>query len=78
MNGQIWAATAIIVIGYMAGFFFQNRRIDDLRSSLEKRNDNLRSSIENRFDDLKDWIHSEIRRLEDRIERLEHPITRSH
>lgn len=67
MSGQIWAATAVIVIGYMAGFFFQNRRIDDLRSSME-----------NRFDDLKDWIHSEIRRLEDRIERLEHPITRSH
>jgi hypothetical protein len=29
-----------------------------------------------RFDDLKDLIKSEIKRLEDRIERLEHPVVR--
>jgi len=43
--------------------FFQNRRIDDLRDSMNKR-----------FDDMRDLIKSEIRRVEERIERLEHSI----
>jgi DNA anti-recombination protein RmuC len=33
--------------------------------------------INHRFDDLKDWIRSEVRRLEDRLDRLEHPVAKS-
>lgn len=33
--------------------------------------------IDERFNDLREFIRSEIKRLEDRIERLEHPILRS-
>jgi hypothetical protein len=42
-----------------------NRRIDDLRDSMNKR-----------FDDLRDLLKSEVKRIEDRIAHLEHPIAR--
>jgi len=58
-----WGPVAVIVGGYLLGMFFQNRRIDDLRDSINKR-----------FDDLRDLLKSEIKRVEERIERLEHPI----
>ena len=60
-----------------------NKRFDDLRSETNKRFDDLRSemklgfdAIDKRFDDLKDWVRAEIRRIEERLERLEHPVPR--
>jgi hypothetical protein len=41
---------------------------------LDRRINDLRDSINNRFDDLRDLLKSEIKRVEERIERLEHPI----
>ena len=58
-----WGPVAVIVGGYLLGIFFQNRRIDDLRDSMNRR-----------FDDLRDLVKSEVKRVEERIERLEHPI----
>ncbi|MBZ5608667.1 MAG: hypothetical protein LAP38_10440 [Acidobacteriia bacterium] len=58
-----WGPVAVIVGGYLLGMYFQNRRIDDLRDSMHKR-----------FDDLRDLLKSEIKRVEERLERLEHPI----
>jgi hypothetical protein len=60
-----WVPVAVIVGGYLLGIFFQNRRIDDLRDSMNKR-----------FDDLRDLLKSEVKRIEERLERLEHPIVR--
>ncbi len=60
-----WGPVAVIVGGYLLGIFFQNRRIDDLRDSMNKR-----------FDDLRDLLKSEIKRIEERLDRLEHPIVR--
>jgi hypothetical protein len=67
MNSIInqWGPVAVIIGGYLLGIFFQNRRIDDLRDSMNKR-----------FDDLRDLLKSEVKRIEDRLERLEHPIVR--
>ena len=76
-----WGPVAVIVGGYLLGIFFQNRRIDDLRDSVNKR-----------FEDLRDLLKSEVKRLEEhadqrfdqvdqrfdhvdqRLDRLEHPI----
>jgi len=58
-----WGPVAVIVGGYLLGMFFQNRGIDDLKDSMNKR-----------FDDLRDLLKSEIKRVEQRIDRLEHPI----
>jgi len=83
MNNQIWPATAIIVIGYVIGFYFQSRsighldkRIDDLRSEMNARFaemnarfSDLRSEMNARFTDMRDLLHSEIRRVEERLER---------
>jgi uncharacterized protein (DUF2164 family) len=78
-----WGPVAVIVGGYLLGIFFQNRRIDDLRDSVNKR-----------FDDLRDLLKSEVKRLEERmdggfnqvdqrfdqvearLDRLEHPVIR--
>ena len=78
-----WGPVAVIVGGYLLGIYFQSRsiahldrRIDDLRDSLSRRIDDLRDSMNARFDDLHDLIKSEVKRLEERIDRLEHPIVR--
>jgi len=68
---QQWGPVAIIVGGYLLGFFFQNRRLDDLRDLVNKR-----------IDDVKDVLRAEIRasearlsvkfaEIEQRLERLE-------
>jgi ubiquinone biosynthesis protein UbiJ len=66
MTQQIlWALvgqTAVIVAGALAVIAYNNARFN---------------AIDKRFDDLKDWIRSEVKRLDERIERLEHPITPS-
>jgi len=74
VNNQLWGAVVVIVLGYVLGFYFQSRsiahldkRIDDLRAAMNGR----LGEINHRFDDLKDWIRSEVKRLEDHIERLE-------
>jgi Tfp pilus assembly protein PilN len=70
MSNQLWGAVAVIVLGYVLGFYFQSRSI----AHLDKRIDDLRAELNHRFDDLKDWICSEVKRLEDRIEHVEHAI----
>jgi len=60
-----WGPVAVIVGGYLLGGFFQNRRIDDLRDSMN-----------NRFDGLWDLLKSEVKRLEERLDRLEYPVVR--
>jgi Tfp pilus assembly protein PilN len=72
MISQLWGAVVVIVLGYVLGFYFQSRSI----AHLDKRIDDLRAEINHRFDDLKDWIRSEVKRLEERIERIEHPVVR--
>ena len=87
MDKQLWAGVAVVVLGYVIGFYFQrrdidkleaslNRRIDDLRSEMVARIDDLRSEMVARFDGLRDLLRSEIKRVEERIERLEHPVAR--
>jgi hypothetical protein len=78
-----WGPVAVIVGGYLLGIYFQSRsiahldhRIDDLRDSMTTRLDDLRDSMNKRFDDLHDLLKSEVKRVEERLERLEHPIVR--
>lgn len=41
-----WAQVAVIVVGYAFGLYFQNRRIDDLRTHVDKRFDDLYRYLE--------------------------------
>lgn len=52
-------------------------RISGEVGHLTTRIDDLIRTEELRHTDLKDFIKSEVRRLEDRIQRLEHPVIRS-
>jgi hypothetical protein len=73
-----WGQVIVILLGILVGVLFNNVRLTDLRSHVDKRIDDLVRSLSKRMDDLdkslRDFIHSEIKRLEDRIARLEHPI----
>jgi hypothetical protein len=71
-----WGPVAVIVAGYLLGIYFQNRRIDDLRDSMTKCLDDLRDTLNKRFDDLHDLLKSEVKRVEERLDRLEHPVIR--
>lgn len=88
-----WGPVAVIVGGYLLGIYFQSRSI----AHLDRRIDDLRDSINKRFEDLRDLLKSEVKRLEERfdhvderfhhveerfdqvdkrLDRLEHPIVR--
>ena len=74
-----WGPVAVIVGGYLLGIYFQNRSIAHLERRIDDTNNrisHLESEFNNRFSDLRDFIHSEIRRIEDRIDRLERPVLR--
>jgi len=74
-----WGPVAIIVGGYLLGIYFQNRRIDDLRDSINGRFDDMNKRFDDmnkRFDDLHNLLKSEVKRLDDRFDRLEKPILR--
>ena len=81
-----WSQVAVIIGGYLLGIYFQNRsiahlekRVDDLRVDHDRRFTDLNSrfaDLNNGISDLKDFIRSEVKRLEDRLDRLEHPIIR--
>ena len=72
MNNQLWAATAVIVLGYIVGFYFQNKRLDDFRSEVDHRF----AEVNHRFDDLIRYIEARLKAIEDRLDRLEHPVVR--
>ena len=79
-----WEQVAIIMIGLVLGFYFNNRSI----AHLDKRIDDLRVEVNHRFDDMKEWIKSEFRRLDERVDNLadkidklevrtEHPVIKA-
>lgn len=47
-----WGPTAVIVAGYLIGFYFQNRRLDDLRTHVDKRFDDLYRYLDVRFNEI--------------------------
>ncbi len=68
-----WGPVAIIMIGLILGFYFNNRsiahldkRIDDLRAAVDHRFD----AVDRRFDDMREWIKAEFKRLDERIDNL--------
>jgi uncharacterized membrane-anchored protein YjiN (DUF445 family) len=53
------------------------KRFDERLAAVEKRFDERFAAVEKRFDDLTRWLQSEIRRLDDRVEKLEHPVVKA-
>ena len=81
---QLWLAVAVVMLGYIVGFDFQHRELDKLETSLNRRIDDLRSEMSTRFTGLQsemnarfaalhELLKSEVKRLEDRLDRIEHP-----
>ena len=82
-----WGPALLVCLTVIIGLFYQNARMTDLRSSLDKRFDDMKSSFDKRFDDmkssfdkrfddLKDLMKSEFKRVDERIDRLESPLVR--
>ena len=57
------------------GFDGTEKRFDDMNQRFGDMNQRI-NSIAARFSDLKDFIKTEVSCLEDRIDRLEHPVVR--
>lgn len=68
-----WGPALLILFGIMLGVIYNNRSINHLDTRM---NDLIRNE-EIRHTDLKDLIKFEIRRVEERIARLEQPVIRS-
>ena len=78
-----WGPALLLLLGIVLGVLYNNRsisqldtRIADRIGHLDTRIADLMRASEIRHNDLKDLIQSEIRRLEDRIARLEGPLVR--
>jgi len=71
-----WGPAVVIILGYVMGFYFQNRRLDDFRDAMNQRFGDMDRRNDARFSDLKDFIRAGVSRLEDRLDRLEHPVAR--
>jgi hypothetical protein len=74
---QLWLAVAVVMLGYIVGFYFQHRDLDKLETGLNRRIDDLRSEMKARFAALYELLKSEVKRLEDRLERIERPTVRA-
>lgn len=68
---QQWGPVAIIVGGYLLGFFFQNRRIDDLINRIDKRIDDLKEILRAEMARNHSEILTKFAEIEHRLERLE-------
>lgn len=75
MNAALiqWGPALLILFGIALGVIYNNRST----THLDTRISDLMRNEEIRHTDLKDLIKSEIRRVEERIARLEQPIIRS-
>lgn len=62
---QVFYGTLPIIGVILAALWTNNKRIDDLKDSLT-----------GQISGLREFIRSEVKRLEDRIERLERPVLR--
>src|SRR5205085_1195034 len=61
---------AITLFAIAAGSLFNNVRISDSATALNKRIDDGNAGTGKRFDDLKDFIHSENTRLDQKLDRI--------
>ena len=60
----------------ITALLLNHRGFADLRREMDNRFSDLRSEINHRFDDLTRYFEARFNGLEERIERLEHPVER--
>ena len=71
-----WGPAAIIILGYVVGLYFQNKRLDDFKEGLYKYLGSEFESITKEFAAVRTELRSEVKRLEDKIDHLEHPAAK--
>ena len=81
-----WGPAILVCFTVLLGIILNNSKISDLRSDMNQRFGDINQrfvdinqrfvDMNRRFDDLRDLIRSEVKRLEDRLDRLERPIFR--
>lgn len=82
-NQQLYFAIGIPVLVYLFGFtitifmmWSSNKRMDELSKRIDDLRDSFTKLLSSEIGGLREFIRSEIRRLEERIQRLETPIVR--
>ena len=71
-----WAQVLLIVVSLLFAVLWNTRQLERAIDQVNKRIDDLRSEMNHRFDDLKDLMRAELKRIDERLERLEHPVTK--
>jgi hypothetical protein len=62
----------VIFGAYLIGFYFQRRSIVRFHRGI----DSFRDSVNKSFDELQNLLKSEAKRVEERLDHMEHPIVR--
>ena len=60
-----------------ARFASFEKLLDERFASFERLLDERFAAVDKRFDDLTRWLQSEIKRLDDRVEKVEHPVVKA-
>ena len=71
MNTQ-WGPAALVVIGYLVSLLFQRHQIQDLGDEINHHFE----GVNGRFEDLHRYLDQQFKNVEDRLERLQHPVLR--
>jgi hypothetical protein len=79
-SSQLWSAVGTLAVIFISIVLFQthhtDKRIDDLKSSIDKRFDDLRDWVEVMIKAAVDPIHAELKAIHGRLDRLEDRVAK--
>lgn len=87
-QSQLWIPTAVIVLGYLLGFYFNHRqlesfrnefnsKIDALRAEFNGKVDALRAEMRQGFAEVRLEFHTQISDVSHRLDRVEERLNLS-
>jgi hypothetical protein len=70
-QSQLWIPTAVIVVGYLLGFYFNHRQLESFRNEFNAKIDALRAEMKQGFAEIRLEFHTQISDLSHRLDRVE-------
>ena len=67
---QVFYGSIPVIVTILIAVFSNNKRLDDLGKRIDDLRDSFGKQLASEIGGLREFIRSEIRRLEDRIERI--------
>jgi len=70
-QSQLWVPTAVIVVGYILGAYFNHRQMESFRVEFNAKLDALRAEMKQGFAEMRLEFHTQISDLSHRLDRVE-------